>query len=79
MEYDTPTIENCRELYAVVDTNTGRLYFGTNGKAYKNLKTVTNKLNNLKSTGGDHFEIVTYYLSGSVNVSKEELLDFLEG
>ena len=79
MEYDTPTIENCRELYAVVDTNTGTLHFGSNGNAYKNVEAVNRKYNTLKIAEGDHFEIVTYYLSSNIKVSKEELLDFLEG
>ena len=78
MEYETPTVQNCRELYAVVDLDTGRIHFGSNGSAYKNIRTATNKLNSLREHG-DHFEIITYYLGGNFSISKDDLMDFLEG
>lgn len=78
LEYNTPTTMNCRELYAVVDTESGRLHFSAKGAAYKTIKTVTNKMNELKERYGDHFKIVTYYLGKDFEITPNDLMEFLE-
>lgn len=73
---DRANISNTTEMYAVVDSRTGDLIFNAKGGLYRRKDKVADKLNTLRISRGDHYEIVTYRLD-MMRIEKNDLMDFL--
>jgi len=73
-------INNCKELYAILNEDTGNIIFSAKNGAYKSIDKARERMVILKNSHPTNsYRIITYALIDDVQIDESVLLDFLEG